>query len=136
MLLNTPAVVSDQFSTSSASFDESFGSDHAALSISWTPLAAIPAFRPEPLPGFKIDDTLRDTWIKDFAKTSLFIPILLDAASTAAGALALERDILDTSAALFPRRTTADPRGARWWNADCSAALSIYRSACALGNRR
>ena len=136
MLLNTPAVISDQFSTLSTSFDDSFGSDHAALSISWTPLAAIPTFKPEPLPGFKIDNTLRDTWVKDFVKASLFTPILLDTTSTAAGALSLERDILDTSAALFPRRTTADPRGARWWNADCSAAVSIYRSTCALGNRR
>ena len=74
--------------------------------------------------------------MKEFNKTSLFTPVLLDAASTAAGALSLERDIIDTSAALFPRRTTADPRGARWWNADCTAAVTMYRSACALGNRR
>ena len=136
ILLNTPAVVSDQFSTSSSSFDDSFGSDHAALDISWTPLAAIPAFDPKPLPGFKIDDSLRDTWMKDFTKTSLIAPLIIDAASSAYGALSLERDILDTSAALFPRRMTADPRGARWWNADCSAAVTVYRSACALGHRR
>ena len=50
LLLNTPAVVSDQFSTSLSSFADSYGSDHAALSISWTPLAAVPTFQPLPLP--------------------------------------------------------------------------------------
>ena len=134
ILLNTPAVVSDQFSISAFSFADSFGSDHAALSISWTPTSAIPAFEPLPLPGFKIDDSLRDTWAKEFNKTSLIAPIILNAPSTSYGALSLECDILDTSSALFPRRKTADPRGARWWNADCSAAVTVYRSACALGN--
>ena len=136
LLLNTPAVLSDQFSTTLSSFVDSYGSDHAALSISWTPLTAIPTFTPLPLPGFKIDDSLKDTWIKNFAKTCLITPIILDGASTSYGALSLEQDILDTSAAIFPRRTTADPRGARWWNPDCSAAVSIYKAACALGHRQ
>ena len=136
ILLNTPAAVSDQFSSSSSSFADSCGSDHAALSISWTPIAALPNFTPTPLPGFKVDDSLRDTWTKEFGKTSLVSPIIFDANSTQLGALSLEHDILDTCASLFPPRMTADPRGARWWTPDCSAALTIYRSACALGNRR
>ena len=135
-LLNTPAVISDQFSTSRSSFTKSYGSDHAALSISWTPLAAIPTYKPLPLPGFKLDDSLKDTWLKDFTKTCLVTPIIIDAASTLNGTLSLEQDILDTCTSIFPRRTTADPRGARWWNADCTAAVSIYRAACALGHRR
>ena len=136
MLLNTPAVVSEQFSTTLSSFADSYGSDHTALSISWTPIAAIPAYKALPLPGFKIDDSLKDTWMKAFTKASLYTPLVIDKTSTSLGALSLEQDILDTSAALFPRRTTADPRGARWWNADCSAAVSIYKAACALGHRR
>ena len=136
ILLNTPAVVSDQFSSSHSSFAESYGSDHSALSISWTPLATVPTYKPTPLPGFKIDDSLRDTWLRDFTATCLLAPIVFDAESTSHGALSLERDILDVSAALFPQRTTADPRGARWWNADCTAAISIYKAACALGHRR
>ena len=136
LLLNTPAVVSEQFSTTLSSFADSYGSDHAALSVSWTPITAIPAYKPLPLPGFKIDDSLKATWLKDFSKACLVSPLIFDAASTSYGALSLEQDILDTSESLFPRRTTADPRGARWWNADCTAAISIYKAACALGHRR
>ena len=136
LLLNTAAVISDQFSTSATSFDDSFGSDHAALSISWTPISAIPAYTPQPLPGFKIDDGLCEPWVKLFQKVSLVTPIIFDRESTTLGALSLETDVLNTSAELFPRRTTADPRGARWWNAECSTAVTIYRSACALGHRR
>ena len=102
MLLNTPAVVSDQFSTTLSSFADSYGSDHAALSVSWTPLTAVPAFKPLPLPGFKLDDSLKDTWLKAFTRASLISPLILDKDSTLSGALSLEQDILDTSASLFP----------------------------------
>ena len=71
-----------------------------------------------------------------FTKACLITPVVFDKESTSYGALSLERDIIATSESIFPHRTTANPRGARWWNADCSAAISIYKAACALGHCR
>lgn len=128
--------MSDQFSSSLSSFDDSFGSGHAALSILWMPLSAIPPFSPQPLVGFKVDDSLRATWECDSAKLSLLALMILDADSTTLGTRALQEDILSVSGSLFPRCMTADLRGTCWWNLDCSAALTVYHSACTLGNCR
>ena len=134
IFLNTPAASSDQFSTVTSSFVDSFGSDHAALSTSWTPIAAIPAYVPTLLPGFKLDDEQREAWSKIFGSTQP--PVITDAPSTDAAAASLIQHILDSCTPLFPRRTTADPRGARWWNADCATALTVYRAARSQSRRK
>lgn len=83
-LLNDAALFNDQFSSLSVSFTDSLGSDHAALHISWVPSTAIPLTSPSPLPGFKILDELRASWIHHFrllpAPPITDIPSLEDAA--------------------------------------------------------
>ena len=134
VLLNLPGVISDQFSPVSVSFESSLGSDHAAVFWHWTPLCAIPALPPRLLPGFKLDDTQRDAWVALFK--ALPSPSITDQASTTLAASSLLDDINGTCASLFPRRQTADPRGARWWNADCSAALSLAKLTALTISRR
>ena len=126
-LLNTPAMLSDQFSETSVSFEQSLGSDHAALTVLWTPMHALPPLPPSTLPGFAIEDELKDTWCKAFA--AIPDPIISSPASLAIAADRLLTDITDTCAALFQPRKLPDPRGARWWNSTCSAALTAVQTA-------
>ena len=135
IILNLPAVISDEFSLVSVSFSESFGSDHAAVSIHWTPAIALPPLSPSLLPGFKLDDNCRDEWSKLFITSSLETTIL-DRDSTILAASSLHADILSACEPLFARRTVCDPRGARWWNRDCSAALALAKHTAATVSRR
>ena len=126
-LLNTPAKLSNQFSDISVSFDLSLGLDHAALTVLWTPMHALPPLPPSTLPGFAIEDELKETWSKAFA--AIPDPIISSPASLAIAADRLLSDITDTCTALFEPRKLPDPRGARWWNSTCSAALTAVQTA-------
>ena len=126
-LLNAPAIASDQFSDTSVSFEQSLGSDHATLSLLWTPLHALPPLPRTTLPGFAIEDDLKESWCKAFR--AIPDPIILSPSSLAIVAERLLSDISDTCASLFEPRRTANPRGVRWWNATCSAALTAVQYA-------
>ena len=127
LLLNSTAMQTDQFSDVTVSFPHSLGSDHAALFISWTPVTALPALPPSLLPGFALDDDLRETWCKSF--TAIPSPIISSRDSLLTAAARLLSDIADTCRPLFAPRKTPDPRGVRWWSATCSAALAAVQSA-------
>jgi len=125
-LLNDSALCTGRFSSVSVSFPDSLGSDHAALSIDWSPPFEPLPYVPTLLPGFVIDDSLVASWTKDFA--SLPTPNISDIASLSCAADALDTDIYDVSGKLFKRRHTPDLRGLRWWNIHCEAALTAVTS--------
>ena len=126
-LLNAPAIASNQFSDTSVSFEQSLGSDHAALSLLWTLLHALPPLPRLTLPGFAIEDDLKESWCKAFK--AIPGPIISSPSSLAIAATWLLSDITDTCASLFELQKTADPHGIRWWNATCSAALTAVQYA-------
>ena len=127
ILINPLAALSEQFSDVSVSFPLSLGSDHAALCFAWTPTSAIPELAPTLLPGYVIDDDLRETWSKSFS--AIPIPVITSLSSLTVAAERLLTDIADTCRPLFPQRRTPDPRGARWWSTTCSAALTAVQTA-------
>jgi len=107
ILLNTARVISDQFSDASVSFADSLGSDHAALSWTWTPISAIPSVVSESLPGFVIDDDLADSWAIAFPHCN---PApLFDIPSLVREADSLLADINNTCASLFKPCCRPDP---------------------------
>ena len=125
--LNVPAAASDQFSDTSVSFQLSLGSDHAALSTLWTPLHVLPPLPRSTLPGFVIEDELKESWCKAFH--AIPDPIISSPASLTIAAKRLLSDITETCASLFEPRKSADPRRVHWWNATCSAALTTVQYA-------
>jgi len=126
VLINDTAIATGRFSPITISFEDSIGSDHAALHIYWSPPLPPAMYSPQILPGFKLDDTLADTWKKEFAK--LPTPSITSLPSLIAVADALDADIYSVSGSLFKRRTTPDYRGLRWWNLHCEAALTAVTS--------
>ena len=127
LLLNSPAMMTDQFSDTLVSFELSLGSDHTALSITWTPLLALPPLPRSSLPGFAIEDNLKESWCKAFR--AIPDPVISSPSSLAIAADRLLSDITDTCTALFEPRKTPDPHGVRWWNTTCSAALTMVQYA-------
>jgi len=111
-LLNDCAVATSRFSPMTISFDDSLGSDHAALSIFWSPPYEPTTYSPTILPGFIIDDTLKDSWIKDFSL--LPTPMISSISSLSTAADALDMDIYTISGKYFKRHCTPDFRGLRW----------------------
>lgn len=79
------------------------------------------------LPGFAIEDKYQEQWCAAFA--ALPTPVISSPSSLAIAADRLMSDINDTCASLFEPRKTPDPRGARWWSPECSAALAAVQSA-------
>jgi len=126
LLLNDAALCTGRFSSVSISFQDSLGSDHAALYISWFPPLPPRPYERAILPGFVLDDSLCDTWVKAFSSLP---PSTIDSVtSLQLAALKFDSDIYDTCDPLFKRRRTPDFCGVRWWNAHCEAALSLVRS--------
>jgi len=66
-LLNDSALCTGRFSPVSVSFPDSLGSDHAALSITWSPPFEPLPYVPTLLPGFVIDNSLVASWTKDLS---------------------------------------------------------------------
>jgi len=125
-LLNDAALCTGRFSPVSILFLDSIGSDHAALSINWSPPFEPLPYVPTLLPGFVLDDSLVASWTKDFAL--LPTPDISDGASLSHTADALDADIYAVSRKLFKHRHTPDFRGLRWWNLHCEAALTAVTS--------
>jgi len=108
-LLNDLALCSGRFSPVSISFLDSLGSDHAALSITWSPPFDPLPYIPTILPGFIIDDSLVASWTKDFS--SLPTPDISDIDSLSCTVDALDTDIYAVLGKLFRQRHTPDFRG-------------------------
>ena len=123
-LLNEAASFSDQFTDLSISFNI-IPSDHAALSLSWYPVLAVATQPPPELTGYAVDDDGRGAWEKFFM--ALPAPPITDIPNLQRAAQILHEDIDRASASVFPKRKAPDPRGVRWWNPLCSAALSLVR---------
>ena len=121
-LLNDCTIVTGHFSPMTISFDNSLGSDHAALSIFWSPPFEPITYSPTILPGFIIDDALKDSWIKDFSLLSM--PTISSISSLSTAADTLDTDIYVISGKYFKRRHTPDFRGLRWWNIHYEATLT------------
>ena len=126
LLLNDAVLCTGHFSSVSISFQDSLGSDHAALYISWFPPLPPCPYKQAILPGFVLDDSLCDTWVKAFLSLP---PSTIDlVTSLQLAALKFDSDIYDTCDPLFKRHRTPDFCGVRWWNAHCEAALSLVHS--------
>ena len=121
-LLNNCTLATGHFSPMTISFDDSLGSDHATLSIFWSPPYEPTTYSPTILPGFIINDALKDSWIKDFSLLST--PTISSISSLSAAADALDMDIYMVSGKYFKRRHMPDFRGLRWWNVHCEATLT------------
>jgi hypothetical protein len=127
VLLNSPALMSGLFSDASVSFEESLGSDHAAMVVFWTPSHTLPSTPPSPLPGFAVEDDMQASWSLAFA--AIPDPVISGPPSLVIAAERLLTDIAEVSTSLFGPRRPPDPRGVRWWSPACSAALAAVRSA-------
>jgi len=108
-LLNDSAFATGCFSPMTISFDDSLGSDHAALSIFWSPPFKPTTYSPTILPGFILDDSLKDSWIKDFSL--LPTPMISSLSSLSAAADVLDMDIYAISGKYFKCCHTPDFRG-------------------------
>ena len=125
-LINEAAAISGQITDTRVSFSESITSDHAALCLLWCPSESIALHPPPSLTGFSVDEDLKDDWIKSFS--CLPSPLISDIPSLDRAAASLHLDIDATSASLFKPRKTPDPRGVRWWDDKCAAALFAAKS--------
>ena len=121
-LLNDSAFATGRFSPMMISFNDSLGLDHAALSIFWSPPFEPTTYSPTILPGFILDDSLKDSWMKDFSL--LPTPTISSLSSLSATADALDMDIYTISGKYFKCHHTPDFRGLRWWNVHCEATLT------------
>ena len=128
-LINEAAAISGQISPLTISFSDSIMSDHAALSLFWYPAKAIAISLPPELTGFQIDDDYFEQWSKFFS-CLLSIPTPIhDIGSLNHAASSLHIDIDTASASIFVPQKYPDPRGIRWWNSDCTLALTaVYSS--------
>jgi len=125
-LLNDSALCTNCFSPVSISFLDLLGSDHAALSLTWSPPFDPLPYVPTILPGFVINDSLVPSWTKDFSL--LPTPSISSLSSLTATADALDADIYVVSGRLFKRRHMPDFWGLRWWDIHCEAALNAVSS--------
>ena len=126
-LLNTSARLSDQFTDLSVTFDNVITADHASLSLYWYPSLAIALAPQQALTGYAVDDLSCDSWDKHFR--SSIPPPIYDIPSLTHAAESLHRDIDAASHQVFPKQKPVHPRGARWWDDTCSAALSCVKLA-------
>ena len=110
----------------SVSFADSLGSDHAALSFSWTPSSTLPPVSCMLLPGFKLEDGLQQNWMTGFRHQPH--PVITNIESLTNAAIQLHKDIDAVSAELFNHRRTPDPCGINWWDATCAAAVTVIRN--------
>ena len=124
-LMNEAAAISGQISPLTISFADSITSDHAALSLFWYPAESIAIAPPPHLIGFQIDDDCLEVWSKFFTRLLPVPPPLHDITSLRDAATSLHEDINAASASVFAPRKYPDPRGVRWWNTDCSLALTV-----------
>jgi hypothetical protein len=128
------------------SLADSLGSDHVALIFEIYPLDSITIIPPPAPSGFKVDNELKDLWVKEFV---MLLPLCLPYTpehSTAPDNLSVIRrgvtahKSIDESLNLFnwaideascctlkPNRVP-DPRGVRWWNDACSVAHTLART--------
>jgi hypothetical protein len=127
VISNEAAILNTPISPISISFAESLGSDHAALTFTWLPTSAIPTAERVTLPGYALEDHLRPNWELRFK--GIPPPAITDIPSLDSAANQLEHDINQVSSTLFNRRRSPDPRGVRWWNDECDAALSLVKIA-------
>jgi len=147
VLANDIARYSAQLGDVTVSLPDSLGSDHAALIFEIYPLDSIAIIPPLAPSGFKVDDELKDLWVKEFV---MLLPPCLPYApehSTVPSDLSVIRrgvtahESIDESLNLFnwaineaSRRTlkpnrVPDPRGVRWWNDACSMAHTLAQTA-------
>jgi len=67
-LCNDAVLFSDQVFPILISFDDSLGSDHAAMTTSWIPSHTLPTPEETEMVGFSIVDEFKDSWSKGFSK--------------------------------------------------------------------
>jgi len=110
-LLNDSTFTTGRFSPMTISFDDSLGLDHAALSIFWSPPFKPTTYSPTILPGFILNDSLKDSWMKDFSL--LPTPTISSLSSLSAAADALDIDIYMILGKYFKHCYMPDFRGLR-----------------------
>jgi len=121
-LLNDSMLATGRFSPMTISFDDSLGLDHTALLIFWSSPFKPTTYSPTILLGFVLDDTLKDSWMKDFSL--LPSPTICSLSSLSATADVLDMDIYAISGKYFKHHHMPDFRGLYWWNLHCEAALT------------
>jgi len=128
-LINEAAAISGQISPLHISFKDSISSDHAALTLLWYPAKAIAIAPPPQLSGYAIDDLLIDSWTRIFGPLALTWPEITNIPSLDAAAARLHYDMDFASSKVFSPKRFPDPCGVRWWNQDCTVALTLVHSA-------
>jgi hypothetical protein len=76
MFIYVAGSLSDGFSMANVSFEESLGSDHAAVYVTWHPLDALPSVPAAAVPGFALEDELASSWSKDFPRRAFPAPLI------------------------------------------------------------
>src|SRR5712691_4265350 len=107
-LINEAAAISGQISDLHISFNDSISSDHAALSLLWSPAESIAIAPPPELSGYAVDPLYSETWAKIFSP--LPSPPIMDIPSLDAAATTLQHDIDHASSRVFRKRQMPDPR--------------------------
>jgi hypothetical protein len=130
---STEALAWARLSEVEATFDESLGSDHAALTWTWSPSrseAADKSNNPSAT-GFVVDPAGKDTW------TTRCADHLADAGpadlKSKAGLDCEAKTIVEAmtaaSAAVFKTRRVRRGEIQKWWNADCDHAVQRVKEA-------
>ena len=101
-------------------------SDHAALLINFHPDCASPPPPPE-LHGFHIDQNRKEEWYNSF-RSFATDHLMLSATDPLIAAEQLNEAILATCQAHLDKIKSGPPKGAPWWNDQCTLNLHTLRS--------
>jgi hypothetical protein len=130
VLANKAAHFLNQLSSISVSINDSIGSDHMALMLTFYPIDSL-AVIPPPIPkGYNMDPKCRDNWMKEFYWLMLeelscesigLTP--LDLESMIHNHLKFLDDAIEEACCRTLKPCHApQPEGANWWNDTCSQA--------------
>jgi ribonuclease HI len=133
---STEALAWARVSEVEVAFDSSVGSDHAALTWTWSPSRSEAADRSQDLAatGYVIDPAERDEWMARCAEQLQNAPPadLSEVAGLDREAETLVAAMSAASAAVFKPRRVRKGEVQKWWNADCDhAAKRVKEADCA-----
>ena len=125
-LANESTCFFSNLSPLTVSWLHSDASDHAALLIDFYPDVETPTTDPSPR-GFHIDSDRKETWITSFRSyvSDLSILTTLD---TSEAAQQFHDAIIATCEQNLAKIKPGPPKGAVWWNDECTAKFHLLRS--------
>ena len=124
-LANESACFFTNLSSLTVSWDHSDNSDHAALLINYYPDTETPTIHQTPR-GFHIDSGKKEEWTNSFRSYVSDFSILTSSDPTDA-ARSLHNAIINACESSLDKIKSGPPKGAVWWNDDCSTKFHLLR---------